>query len=794
MIQKFCENVLKISPHEIPRTFYAWILRFLYRFMAIIIWTPILASFINGAGIERLPFLSIIQGLLIFVGMLSFTFIIHFGNVRIQMLISSIGAIFLMCISLIFEKNFQILYLPINILAFCIFVTQINIFISNIIEEYFTPWEAERLLPIIDSADTFGGILAGVTIAMLASTGLNGYFVVLWVITIVTILMIVFFLNPSKEMEIHGTNRFFIKEKPLKLIYNNILHIKDSPFLKSLLIFLVLQWTIAQLIEFQYTKVVDELVLLGHNTINHENKLMEGLGYLNIFFYSFALLIQLVFANKIIKRVGTFGGFLIHSIMIFFSSISLLLGFSYFSVVLSRNNFEASSIFNRSSYEASYYAFLHNSKLYLREFYEGFLYPVGTILANVFLIVIQFSHINDTFVAINVVLFGLSALMIIVSIKMGFNYTRITLESLSKAKDDKTKYHAIEILAQKGHINGIEVLFNELLNKKHSDHIKGKILNELARTGKMEVLPHILNHIRGSDVYLRNSAIEALNRLNHVRLDSFKHNHEYKLHLLSELKQLLSSQLNSNEKANILKILSHIDREETASQIINILNNGTIPLMRESLKLINFTNVSVPLKCVEQYIHSTDPYLKAYAIAFLWKNKNHRIYLRREIENMIKSKRILDRIVLLEVSNLISSCDLILNFARKMSDSKLLKEKIPALIFLSNQYGNEYLKSLAITIFNLRPESLKKISVMLEFLNKNKSEQMNHYLFLNAFRLRFDNINEKYVHFGLANYLEDNVLFKLKKIYTAINSRRHADLIFSTLLKRKNLKMQNINI
>ena len=52
------------------------------------------------------------------------------------------------------------------------------------------------------------------------------------------------------------------------------------------------------------------------------------------------------------------------------------------SALLARNNFEMTSIVQRNAYETSYYAFRYGTLRSLREFFEGIVYPVSTIIGT----------------------------------------------------------------------------------------------------------------------------------------------------------------------------------------------------------------------------------------------------------------------------------------------------------------------------------------------------------------------------------------------------------------------------
>lgn len=625
MITIYLEKIFNISRHEATRVFYAWLIRFFYKFGLSIGATLLIVNYVGALGIERLPYLYLLQAMLIILGTSVFSFILHFVDIRIQIYFSLACCILLIIFSELLKQN-TFFHLGLLMLAISAFLSQIGIFISNFIEDFFSPWESHRTAPVIESADTVGGIASALGLSLMLSLSLSDKAYFLWVGSCLMAGLSIFLLNGlrNKLHEKNARKAFNLRLVPQKTVISYIRAIKSTPFLQTLLLVVFIQWTIGHLVEFQYTKVVDEAVLSGHQTTSHEIELMKGLSQLQIMFYSFALVVQLIISSRILKFLGTFGGFVVHALLTLFGAISLLLNFSFFTAVLAKNNFEISGIIHKNAYEASYYAFKHGSQRSLREFYEGFINPAGIIAGTLFLLVVQLFFVGIHFLsAINLVLLFLAFLMVVFSFQMQDHYTNFAYERLNKMDDPEAQEHAIEILAQKGHKNGIDFLLNSLHDPRFSKPIKLKILEELGRSGHPRVIADILPYIHSPDKQMQNASLNSLagfkNSSRHVMRNIFQ-----KYRILEELKKLLNSNISDNLKKSVIRILFCVNHAEAEALVLDVMNTSSVKIKLECFNMLEGDLNKELAQYLSKYLNSKSYALQARAAFLLWKFKEFR--------------------------------------------------------------------------------------------------------------------------------------------------------------------------
>lgn len=517
MLKPLVQKVFCLNEKEMPRIAYSWLLKVFLRIGIVLGWTTIIAMFVTNFGIKNLPFLFLIQSVFTILSMLVFSFLVD--RFKIKDLI--VGSAFLVAITFFAASLFHnhgTVFFALSIIGYGVFIPQIMIFLSSYVEEFFSPWECERVLPIVESSETIGGIIGGLLLSFLAP--MAGYkMLFLWIIFLFCFIGSIFIFCP-KEL---------VKKEPLKSsgnqvnlkkrhnlnkhgLYNSLLEIRKIPFLQSLLVVFFIQWIITYLFEYRFTKVVEEGLSVLGNTPSHEANLTHNLGLLHIILNSSALFIEFLVGSRILKLFGTVGGFLLHSLVTLLSVLSLFIGLDYFTSILARNNFEITSIVHRNSYEASYYALKHGTQKGIREFIQAFIFPLGTIAGTLLLILIESFFVEHHYlIVIQLFLFILSILMVFFSFNLQNTYTDLAVKLLH-GDHLKSKLHGVEILSQKGHSKSFKILI-DALNGKHEDLVKIKIIEVLSKYKHLIAIPHLLKFKKHKNIELRKASVEALANL-----------------------------------------------------------------------------------------------------------------------------------------------------------------------------------------------------------------------------------------------------------------------------------------
>lgn len=504
--------MINIFSKEVNKTYYSWLIKLIFRIGIIIGWTSIVAVFISHFGISRLPFLFMIQSIFTIVGMLAFSFLVERFHIKTLITISCFLASIMFFLAALFHQN-QTLFFVFSIFGYGVFVPQIAIFSSNYIEDFFTPWECEKVAPILESSETIGGIVGGIFLATLPQAFAGYKVLYIWIFSLFAFLAVLYIFSPNEDTSVIVHHRLNTKS-----LQKSLTEIRRVPFLQALLLVFVVQWIITNLLEFQFTRVVDSSIGAISSVAQHEASLTHNLGSLQIILNFTILLVEFLAGSRILKVLGTFGGFLLHAIVTFLSFISLFFGFGYFSTILARNNFEITTIVHRNAYEASYFALRHGTQRAVREFFEAFLMPLAVIISTTLLIFVESFFVEgDDLAVVRLLLLFLALAMVFFSYYLKGTYTSLA-KDLLRSTEIHSKMHGIEILSQKGHQNSFEILIEEL-NRGHEDQVVVKIIHALAKLHHKKALPHLLSFANHKNPVLKTAAVEALSNLKYNGAD-----------------------------------------------------------------------------------------------------------------------------------------------------------------------------------------------------------------------------------------------------------------------------------
>lgn len=482
MLKALVQRLLNLSPREGARTVYAWLIRLLLKIGIVAGWTSVVAMFVTRYSVSSLPLLFLFQAIFTMLGMLLFSFLLERFQVKTLIAISSLLAAVTFFGAALFNKH-ELIFFALSIVGHGMFLPQVIIFLSNYLEDFFTPWDCPRLFPLIESAETIGGIIGGLVLANAGLELMGHKMLYLWVVLIFLFLAVVYVLEPKKTPYYDKYGVATCKKGScinLDGLYQGLQEIKRIPFLQVLMMVFFVQWMIAHLLEFQFTKSIDEMIGTGVSLNEHEASLIHGLGSFQVILHIFALVVQLLLGSRILKFLGIFGGFVLHSLVTLLSVVSLYLGFNYFTALLARNNFEATTIIHKNSYEAVYYGFRHGAQRPVREFFEGLVLPLATVASTLILFAIQAFFIQAHFLpVVQLFLFFAAISMTYFSFHLQKNYISMVRRQLLYSPEKNAILHAVEILAQNGHKDSSKVL-REGFEKCGDPEVKRKIVRALA--------------------------------------------------------------------------------------------------------------------------------------------------------------------------------------------------------------------------------------------------------------------------------------------------------------------------
>ncbi|HRY91072.1 MAG TPA: hypothetical protein P5229_01890 [Candidatus Gracilibacteria bacterium] len=799
-VAEYLKSILNISGTSSDKILYSWVIKFLFRFGYALGFTTIIAYYVSFLSAHNLPYLYLIQALFVILGMLVFSFMLRFLEVRVQIFISLILGITSVLLAYAFISDL-FLFLAFSLIATGVFLVQSNVFISNYIEDFFSPWEAEKAFPVIESAETCGNLLAAITLSLFAGIGITDKIYGLWAGVLLALIVILEVFKPKNNVKnglIRGSTELthIMREKqiiPRQQVVSHLKNVLKVPFLQTLMIIMTLSWIIGTLFEFQYTKVVDEAVLAAGSVKEHEAELIGGLSYLQTIFYSFALFTQLLLASRILKKLGTFGGFLLHALVSFFSSLMLFFNFGYFTSVLAKNNFEVSGIIQKNAYEESFYALKHGSQRILREFYECLVSPLSTIFATGTLLIIQLLFGGTGYLyIINALLIPLALLAIWFSFRLQNHYTNMAFERLNSHDTHEAQEHAVEILIQKGHLDGInrliEVLHSELFEKS----IKIKILNELAAAGKVEIIPELLSYLLSDDAEFQKASLNGLLIFKKDLSEQIVKSPFERIEIIKSLKRLLLSEdRGKSSKYCALRALLAIDKDESASFLIELLNSDDQRLKVAALDALRDLKNEKSAQYVTEHFGSSNPLVKVHAIACALQLKSLHDRGLGLLMTMAQSNKKEDITALLEVMPVLNKSELLRYALSKLEDddAEVKLRSAVALSLIGDRRGIEKLADLLLE----GPVPEKVLKIIRYRMSEHAIQILNRLLTEKAVKLRFSRLQTPYYHQFL-HFLDMEILNKLKQLYCKLGLRESSSFISSIIETRLNLNLNEIKL
>jgi len=639
---KIIEKVFNIADHERPRTIYAWTLLFLHRLGLIIGVTTLTAMFVTQFGINNLPFMVLAQAALTIAGMFAFSFLNeHFSSKQLIPICAFAVGLILFISTFFVDQPYVFFSLLLSVTG--IFLPQLTIFLGNYVEDFFTPLECERTFPVIESAQTIGGIFAGLLITTL-SVYIGSYkFFYLWILLLFLGVSVIFFLEPFSPEHHH----IFQKQEKIKRSLRSkikkfgtsIKEIQLVPFLQGLLIIFLLHWVVAQVLEFQYTKMIDESISSSGSALVHEANLAYGLGSFQILFHASALIVQLLVASRILQKIGTVGSFLLHSLVTFFSTVSLLLGFGYFTVILAKNNFELSGIVHYNAYEASYYALRHGTQRQVREFFEAFVFPAATIFGTLIVLAVQFFFLPEhSYIALEAILLLLTIGMIVFSLRLQGSYTKLSKENLLKAEHSVAKFHAIEILSQKGHQDHLPALIQALKNPRESRQVKLKILQIFYKISDAKTIPVLIDFLNSADEELALAAVHALGTFTTLGENVFDQAFS-RYRVINELKDLFERNLGERMRESIIRTLAGLRYEKIVPFLLKAMKGSSEQFQVACIQVFDLFHDPSIVEYLLPFLKSPSPFVRAQVVAALWQFQAYRNRLRSILNELFHSTK-----------------------------------------------------------------------------------------------------------------------------------------------------------
>lgn len=259
----FLSHIFNISPSQWSRVTECWLITFFFKIGGAIGWTVVTAAFISKYGIAFLPALFILNAFLIMVGTFIFEkFIMRIKREVLMILMLLLGGICLFFATFLYSRSPPVFF-SLIIIAESIFFAQFNVFIPILVGDRFTPLESQKTFPFVESAETIGGMLGGTLVGIFASRIPIPYFLYLWILFLVFVVLVFIITSyvrttlPPLPFRVNSEEQKLSKKDQIRQIFTSI---RQMPFLKGLIVIVLLQWVFMNILEFQYTKAIEQTV------------------------------------------------------------------------------------------------------------------------------------------------------------------------------------------------------------------------------------------------------------------------------------------------------------------------------------------------------------------------------------------------------------------------------------------------------------------------------------------------------------------------------------------------------
>ncbi len=643
---------LKVSEYEAPKVSYLWTLRGLYQMGFVFVWTVLIAIFLEMFGIGNLLFLFLVEAWILLIG----SYIAHFLFLRVNpnhfMLGCVLGTLICLGASLYFYDR-VVWFMVFALLGKDLFYGQLNIALARKNESALSPSEAQRLMPILDSAVTIGTVVAAALFLGLIEFFPTKMLLAFWGVPLVIMLGLIL----KSHLWLYELPTACAEEEPNHNSLEEAMEaVKRIPFLRYLSVLVCVQSALYAVIDFEFLKyikekaakkewhfdphnlqanvlegvpgldkageVIDKAAIYADKAIEVSSKyfvqtsIAAELGFLALVFGIIALIVQFFLASKLLKKCG-----LIYSMVIYFGGLlGMLAAFFTGGVNMKfvrgyQHGFEA--IFE-SAYHMTFYSVFSHHRESIRHFFEGFVRPGGIIVGVGLMMTVNFLADN----AGAWLMTALTVFLMLLLLPMRHYYTHLSHQNLKSKQNIAAKMHSIEVLAQRGHHRGVHLIGDELAyNQAVHPVVREKMVMVTADMGEPEIVHSYLKVLARNeeDVNLKIQILEALLRIE--ALKRYWKEHAFAQHHLLNLlrSEFEVSQHRHLRKLIIMNIFRHLPVDQVVPFFLELLKHEDEELKAVGLRSAGeiFTDPEL-VYYLRDYLNHENPKVRGYALVATW--------------------------------------------------------------------------------------------------------------------------------------------------------------------------------
>lgn len=659
-----------LTEHEFVRVKIAWFLRFFYQLGWVVAWTIVTALFVESFGIHSLIYLFLGEAVLYGMSSLVASSVCR----RCRLSTYTYGLIIGVCLSLLLawgvgSHNKELFFLFI-LIAKSFFFTQLSIALYRRNEELFSPSEAIRLMPRVESSVTFGSLIGSALMVLGLSFVEASEVLFLWVIGLLAIGAITYFIPRF----LHVLPQWHKNEvqKDVSWMKEVSVALKKLPFVRYMMLGVFVQAALFTFFDIQLTEhaqmgivehaqkdmasghaspvvlqhlqasvfdvVKESAVDVAHHTksavdtlstkvIMHET-LAHDLGMLHLMFALLAVVFQFFITPFVLRRLGVIGSWMSYTGILFFSMIGMVLG--YFPIQWASALRHGTHSLGESAYHVSFYSLSGSRREAVRLFLEGMIKPLGIASMATLLLVFPASVVLW---GGNIVLIGILFLWK----PMRRAFTHISHRNIRSPQNIEEKIHSIEVLGQKGHVNSSKILVQELRDMECHALVRQKIIATLTRIQDPEILSSyidILNDRKEED----DTRIQVLDSLLKLRgLREYLDKHAFgQHHLLQTLRGLFEkTDHNHLKKLVVMNIFRHMSPQDVVPFFLETIAQADERLQSIYLRSSKVFNDPGIRYYLQPYLEADNSRIKGHAVIALW-NFEDRSRLRSILSDLIQ--------------------------------------------------------------------------------------------------------------------------------------------------------------
>lgn len=632
-------------------------------------------------------------------------------------------------------------------------------------EELFTPAQAEKAIPFVESALTVGTIAASGFLLMMIKFSPEASTQTLfswWMLPIILIMgLLIFEPRILHELpELTGHKKLY--ESKESTIHNLRHTFRKLPFLRTLGVLILLQSAIFGIIEYQTVSTLEHEInhhvtvseisfspqhltasLIGEakeisqnvirvsqkeikefsSKIIAHNTLIHDLSALHLIIGLLTLIVNWFITPYLLRKKGIIRTMLYYFIGLILVIPAMLMGGSWPVAAVRSYEHGFHSLFS-AGYHITYYAAFERQREFIRHLLEGIIAPAGILLGLGTIFALQKFQLETLTTA---ALFVFAAGLIYLTWNLIPRYTNLAIRNLKIANNIREQLHAIEILGQAGHHGRkTQIALCQLLEKPETHNaLREKIIRTLQQVKSADTI-HEFSKILEKDYEPEGLKIKVLEAM--LEFDSLRKFWESKVFAQHKLLRVLNDLFEKTnhdhmKKLIVMNIFSHLPGEQVVPFFLKTMESGDERLQAVCLRSCQMFNDPDIVSYIEPYLRHENSRVRSHALISMW-NFHDQEELRTHLHNFLKAEKIEEIIAAIyaigEVRD-IQSLHLLEDFITHQNQELQLH----ALIAHAKIGNRKYLNKIIDILFGPDDTQAQKMYAMLKRVPEHIRQEIN---------------------------------------------------------------------